>query len=444
MEFDFNIQKIDINFKIEGQGNITIKLNGKIVGNSIDSSQLNSQNTLEFLFFKDDPSDQSSFAELINFYVNGGEFKQKIKVIPYNIDIKKHPDAPAQIMGNLYFGYIGTQVIEFSHRNDLLAKAAWTLADNEFEHIKWPLKGENYRSKTFDTLHRDAKFMFTGSLAPANPEVNKMIDQTLIGDLRKPLDTTKDRLKIEEWINKSERIKLKNFQKMNNFTYSNGILDSLNSFVTSIDVVYMPKKMYYFYGEVLQDKNISVRDLMSETLEPESNVMLELPSPWYDTQLILDKIQEAKNKRCKVAVDLTWLPGSTDTVDIDLDMLDQVFFSMNKTWPIHDVRPAFRWSKQRINDSQTFQYEYSSYPKVGANLFMKLIDSFPLDYIYNKYKDQAQSIRDLFALEKTSVLWFTKHELYQHDNNKHISEYYFLDDFVCIRKLLDYHGKYFW
>ena len=78
MQFDFHIQKIDINFKIQGQGNISIKLNGNIVGNSIDSSQLNPNNTLEILFVKDDPSDQSSFAELTNFFVNGGEFKQKI------------------------------------------------------------------------------------------------------------------------------------------------------------------------------------------------------------------------------------------------------------------------------------------------------------------------------------------------------------------------------
>jgi hypothetical protein len=444
MHFDFSIQKINIEFETVGTGSITTKINGNIVDKEINSTQLLSDNTLEILFTKKDPSDTSSFAEIKNFLVNGGDFSDQIKEIMYYVDLEKHPDAPAQIQGNLYFGYVGKLIIDFTQRNDELAKAAWIIADNEFEYIKWPLKGENYRAKTFDAIYRDAKYMYTGSLAPADPSIISFIDKIPIGVLRNPLRTYEDRQKIEEWINRSKRITMKNFDKMNHFTYSNGVLDSLNSFIGTNKNLYMPKKMYYFYGEVLKDKETKIKDLFSEKLDYGASVLIELPSPWYETNLLLNKIKEAKEKDCIIGLDLTWLPASTESIDIDLDMVDQIFFSMNKTWPIHDIRPAFRWSKQRVNDSQTFQYEYCSYPKVGGNLFKKLINVFEFDHTYNLYHNKTKSINDTFGLDETSVLWFTTHNLYQHKSKNHISDHYFLDDFVCIRKLLDYQGKYFW
>jgi len=444
MHFDFHIQKIDINFKKVGTSKIDIILNGNTVDNLIDGSQLQKKNTLEFFFTKDDASDISSFAELTCFRVNDGDFLDKVKPILYTVDNEKHPDAPAQIEGNLYFGYVGRLTVEFSHRDDDLARAAWLIADKEFEEVKWPLKEKNYRNKTFDTIRRDARYMYTGSLAPADPEVNQAINSMTIGKLRMPLNNDQDRALIENWINASSRIQLQNFDSLPHFTYSNGILDSLNSFILSNEKVFMSEKMYYFHGEILKDKTIERKDLFSDELEEDSLVLIELPSPWYTTSHLMKKINEANEKRCRVALDLTWMPASLDRISLDLKFVDQVFFSMNKTWPIHDLRPAFRWSKQRINDSQTFQYEYSSYPKVGANVLMKLIKLFPFDYAYDKYKDPAEQIRQRFDLEPTSVLWFTKNDLYQHDAEEHISKYYHLDDFVCIRKLLDFKDKYFW
>ena len=50
----------------------------------------------------------------------------------------------------------------------------------------------------------------------------------------------------------------------------------------------------------------------------------------------------------KIALDLTWLPISNEKIHLDLDGIDQIFFSMNKTWPIDDLRPAYRWSRNKI------------------------------------------------------------------------------------------------
>ena len=160
--------------------------------------------------------------------------------------------------------------------------------------------------------------------------------------------------------------------------------------------------------------------------------------------MLKDKIRELKQKNCSVALDLTWLSISNDHIDLDLNDVDEIYFSMNKTWPIQDFRPAFRWSKTRVNDAATFQWDHCTYPKISANVFMKLMQSYSLDYVYDKYKPIAKDIMEKFELEPTCVLWFTRHKDIKHDYENPIWPFYFLDDFVCLRKLLDYHGKYFW
>ena len=445
MKFDFPIEKIEYTFDLVGDCTVEVTINGRSVpGNVIHGHLLKGHNTLGINFSKTNPSDTKSYAIWKSFKINGGNFLEAVKDINYHIDLSRHPDAKNTIKNNLYFGYIGSMEIELQQTTELLKKAAWIIADKEFEHVKWPFRGDNYRTKTFSHILDDANYMYTGLVSPATPEINNAIDEVKIGDLRKPLDDVKDRMKIEDWINRSSRINLLGMDKMKHFTFSQGVMDSINSFILNSEVLYMPKKTYYFQGEILSDKKIETRDAFDDEIQERSNFLLELPSPWYSTEQIKSKIQEAKYKKCNIALDLTWLPAIDENIEINMEYVDEIFFSMNKTWPIHDLRPAFRWSKRRINDQQTFQHEYCSYTKVPPNLFLSLIDKFELDFSYNKYKQSAVQICKTFDLTPTSILWFTKHDSYRTDLKTYVSDYYFLDDFVCIRKLLDYKDKYFW
>ena len=173
-------------------------------------------------------------------------------------------------------------------------------------------------------------------------------------------------------------------------------------------------------------------------------MLFEYPSPWYTIEELNEKIAECKEKQANIALDLTWLPIVNEKIEIDLNGINEIYFSMNKTWPIHDVRPAFRWSRHRINDKQTFESEWGNYSKLPPNMFLHLIDKFSFDYVYNTYSEDAESICKTFGLEKTSVLWFMKHKSVKHDTNGYISKHYYLDEFVCIRKLLEHKDKYFW
>ena len=445
-KFDYPIENIRFNFKLVGGGFLACSWNGKMLTPNpeynISAEQIEKENTLSIAFAKFNPADEDSYATLQYFMINGGNFKSSIEKQQYKIDRHLHPDAEEEIQFDGYFGYVGRLEIRINQCNDLLKKAAWTIADKEFEYTKWPIKGNKHRNKNFETIHRDAKFMYTGSTPPLSKAITKVVNDTKVKDLRDPLHNDAES-KIIDWISKSERVKI-NGEPFKHFTFSNGVSDSLESFVRNSRVIMMPLKMYHMHGELFDETDLIRLDPFERPIPLYANVLLEYPSPWYTNEELDNLIKLAKDKKAKIALDLTWLPVATDKIQLDLNGIDQIFFSMNKAWPIHDFRPAFRWSRDRINDRQTFDYETGMYPKTSANMFMQLIDKFTFGHIFNTVKDSRAEIMQTFNLEPTSVLWFTKHESAEHDEKGHISKHYFLDEFVCIQKLLDFKGKYFW
>ena len=443
MKFDFYIYEIKFDFHVHGSGNLTLLHDKKIVDDFV-ISRPGQISGIEIKFEKEDPADLNSYAEIEHVWINGYDLKERFKGIVYKIDQARHPSVELHtIPNNLYFGYEGCMAFSIEHRDDSLSQAAWTIAEKEFSEVKWPLMNNQYREKNFHNVHRDAVYMFTGCSSPNTKTLVDTIDQLKIADLKTPLHYD-DRSKIENWINQSERVKIKNFSMMDNFTTGTGVTQSLSVFLQSADTIFMPEKTYFHNGEYLNDKHVRFMNAFSEVFEEGSSVLFELPSPWYTAESVQQRIEEARKANCKIALDLTWLPVIDCQIEIDLEPVDEVYFSMNKCWPLVSLRPAFRWSKKRINDSQTFDYEVGAYPKIPVNVFLKLTDKFDFDYTYNRYKNDQIKLCQQFGLEPTVILWFAKHKQVRHNFRNHISRHFFLDDFVCVVELLNHKGKYFW
>ena len=443
MNVNFPINDIKFKFECEGTGKVRIVCNNKVIDNDIIvATDLEQTNNIQISFTKQDPADQESFATLKHFSINGYDHSEQFKFIPYQID-KSYHKTQETINNNLYFGYIGSMSFVLTQNNDLLTQAAYKIAEEEFEYVKWPMvQGPHYREKTLENVVRDTRFMFMGSLAPRTDEIVEAIDSYQIKDARFPMKVEESRKQIQDWINSSKRVSIKNFDMMQEFNFSGGIIPSLDSFATRAKTLYLPKKAYYFY-RYFENNNHKLKDVFNDTIEPNSHVLFELPTLYYSSEEITEKIKEAKQKNCTIALDLTWLPISVANIEIDLALVDEVYFSMNKTWPVDDIRPAWRWSKQKIKDASSFEMEITIYPKIPANLFMKLMKSFSFDYVHDKYVKQVESLRKRFNLTQSPVLWFTKHESVKHDNNPIFPGYY-MDEFVCLRKLLDFKDKYWW
>jgi hypothetical protein len=446
MKFEFPVERIEYDFDLVGDCSVAITINGRSVsGNVVHGHLLKGHNILKINFTKKDPTDTKAYATLKYFKINDIHFTEDIKTIEYKIDNIEHRNAQTTIANNLYFGYVGSMEIVIEQTTELLKKAAWLIADEEFEHVKKsPMRGEMYREKNIENISRDAKFMFNGGLVGTDKEIDQYINSIQIRDLRKPIKMQSDRKRIENWINQSARINILNFDQHKHFSYSNGVLESVTSLMQGCKKLWMPSKTHFFNLEMLEDKDIDVKDVFNDEITEGSTLFFELPSPWYDNDSIDKKIREAKTKNCKVALDLTWLPMSNETIDIDLSKVDEIYFSMTKTWPLIDFRPAWRWSKEKVNDFQSIGSHYGYYTRAPASLFMQLIEEYSFDYVFDKHVTSAQEINKTFNMLPTNVLWFSTHKDVKHDDLKPIGNHYYLDEFVNIKKLLDFKGKYWW
>lgn len=439
---DFPIEKIEINFLCKGTAGFYVDFNDVRYDNfPLVLTNFKENNKLQIFFSKDDPADELSFAVLDYFKVNGGNFNESFKLLDYTVDHSKHKDAPSKITNNGYFGYNGSLTYKFKQCDDLLKKAAWLIADRNFENPKDRSRGNLYRQKNFETVLADAKYMFTGSWPPDDDVLRTAIDSHTIKDTRLPIVFDDAKRKIENWIKDSKRLKLSNFAKFKYFSFDVGATNFIDSFVDrGSENINLPDKKYAFIGDCLAYRNVK----QHEKHQPGSHALFEFPNPWQDGREVLTEIRKAKQQGCYIAVDLTWFPIMKDPIELDLDLFDEVYFSMNKTWPISHLRPAWRWSKERIDDRCTWLNEWNYYQKVEANIFLNLIKQFPIDYTWDKYVNNVNQVNNLFNLSPTDVLWFSTHPSVTHDTAGHISPHYNLDEFVCVRKLLNHMGEHFW
>ena len=444
MNFDFPIEKIELNFIHKGTLKIEITFNGKLLDAQLPVviTEFDDSNQLKIKFTKQDPADTGSNAILDYFKVNGGNFNDWFKTIKYEVDKPSHPGVD-NLINNGYFGYIGELLIEFDQCKDLLKQAAWLLADKEFEYVKWPMKGDTFRTKDFDTMHRDARFMFVGVHSLKINPITDLYENKTLKELREPIDISTSRIKLEKWLDASSRFKLHNLDTFSHFTLSTGVQESLQSFIFRADNLFVTKKNFEGNGEMLEGKTVKVFDLLTEKIIPQSSVIIEIPAPWYDTKKLMSFIKTAKRQKCKIAIDATWLPVTNEPIDLDLTNVDEFYFSMNKAWPVDNFRPAFRWSRECVHDAQTFATLNCTYPKAGFQIFFQLIDQVEVDWTYNYFNDHANELCKTFNLEKTNILWFTKRQD-KINIKKHISEHYHLEEFVSLVKLLQHKKKYFW
>ena len=153
IKIDFPIKDIKFGFNIVGQSFLMCTWNGEVVPDGkITADKIKDKNILSISFAKIDPADEESFATLQYFLINDGSFKNQIETQQITVDKIKHPDAQETSQFNGYFGYVSRLDVTITQDTSLLKQAAWIIADNEFEYIKWPFKGNKHRAKTFTVM----------------------------------------------------------------------------------------------------------------------------------------------------------------------------------------------------------------------------------------------------------------------------------------------------
>lgn len=282
------------------------------------------------------------------------------------------------------------------------------------------------------------------SLCPIRPAkdpiINDFINQLNFSSLRQPIDISTLGSNVWEWMNKSKALYIRGFN-FEHTTFTTGIDNFIDSLILRSDNISCLSNTYYFEHDICDYYNKNYYTLDKE-IKPNTTVVIEFPTPHHNTNDMKYILMECLKKQCYVALDLTFLPVCTHDVELNLSGVDEIWISMNKTWPISDIRPALRFSKNKIKDLHYRSQAKNYHSKISANTLSSCIKEFSYDYIINKYKPIADNILKTFELEPTNNLWLGKKENITWDHMP--SKYWNYNNLIGLHELIETQGKHFW
>lgn len=305
----------------------------------------------------------------------------------------------------------------------------------------------NNRFDEHDDLYKASWIInnFAYELAPLVPaqdsDIDTFINQLQISELRKQQDITQLGKRTVEWINKSKRLGLQNFNLpfVNVF---NGVDFAIESFINRHRNIGYLANSYYAVKDHCEANDISHYQVDDKIIE-NTGVILELPSVKYNTKQLISLIKDCKKANCTVALDLTFLPIYVgERIDIDVSQVDELWFSMNKAWPIKDIRTALRFSKSDISDMQSYSHKKQAQNNIGASVFSNCIDNFSFDYTHDKHITTVEHLCKKFNVSMSNNLWLAKRPgtVWSHMPSKNWN----YDDLIGLHSLINNKDKYFW
>jgi hypothetical protein len=328
-----------------------------------------------------------------------------------------------------------------------LNQASWLIAVSEHkESIDYDSRLHLDKPNTYNDIKNRAKCMYTGIYAPRDPSIEKLISSSSVKELRKEININEFSNTIKNWFKKSNLISILGVDKLQNLTLGNGASDFIFSLINKAKKRFgILDNTYYYNFDILDSKRSTIFDVVHplECREGET-VLIEYPTPHYSTDKLNDIIKKCISNKCYLAIDLTLLPITNQRIEIDLTPFNEVYFSMHKALPIDDLRSAIRFSKTKIHDHYSIMQQQRYYNRIGANLFLKFIDSFDLDYVYNKHNSNIDNINKTFKLTKTNLLWLSKSSEYKNPVDHMPSKHYNFNKLISISKLIENKDKFFW
>jgi hypothetical protein len=151
-------------------------------------------------------------------------------------------------------------------------------------------------------------------------------------------------------------------------------------------------------------------------LTPHDAVILSLP---YSNTCSLESMYSAKqiltccnNLNIPVLLDLAYF-GTTTDIELDLtdpiyNCVEDVVFSLGKTFPLIGARPGIRFQRTVTDDAVYFANQHGIVNNFACVAGIYAMNNFSADYIYNKYANTAEAVANaLDATLSKSVLFAT-------------------------------------
>lgn len=248
--------------------------------------------------------------------------------------------------------------------------------------------------------------------------------------LQKPLDLSniEDENVIEDFLEKyKEWIKSSTFNQVCNLDdfeyacYSNGTTESFDKFYLK----HSSRRFRCFKGEYMYHKlawrqGFNWSYIEDDDIRENDAVIISLPfANTGNAHEQLDSIMNTcTSLSVPVLIDCAYFGICSDIkFDFSYPCIQDIVFSLSKTFPVAYARIGMRLTKKDDDDS-LFVYQKINYMnRLGPLLGKRYINTFTPDYIPNKYKHmQKQFCKDLDVIPSKTVLFGLGDERWQEYN----------------------------
>ena len=289
-------------------------------------------------------------------------------------------------------------------------------------------------SSGFEHVRLRTHGIFSSGNSIKDPEVTEFVqNQNINRHLVNPWVVQEFEQQFKSWISSGTRYRLHNFDLFRYTGFSAGSQESfINLYLVNKDRRFrIFKGDYWWHIDIWNSVGISWAFIEDDDLKPNDICICSYPFA-----LTGDKhqnfdwlVDECNRVGIKLLVDFIYLPNSNNAVDIDLsaECIEQITFSLSKTFPVQCAKIAVRMCKNKPSDPLQISNDENICNRLGAGLALDIINAFPVDYNVTKYQDQQQYWCNKLGLIATKVVHFGRGDDYtsigRADNHTWVSAY---------------------
>jgi len=169
----------------------------------------------------------------------------------------------------------------------------------------------------------------------------------------------------------------------------------------------------YFYNQMMKGLWYNGRFAWLDEDDIRPNDVVLISVPFSDTGAVPDYLEkllkDCDNNHVPVMLDLAYVSLSIDQeIDLTHRCIEYVVSSLSKVFPVELYRIGIRMQRNKFEDQLYVINEknYNYINVLSAYVGTKLMEKYPADYIFNKYRPKQLEFCDRLNLEPSPCVYF--------------------------------------
>ena len=292
----------------------------------------------------------------------------------------------------------------------------------------WAYPGSiNKKNIEFNDVRQRFKSIFSSGNSIKDPELIDFIQNCQLNKfLLDPWTVKTFEERWIEWLKESNKqtYNLKNLELFKNLCYSQGTQESfLNFYITNRHKRFRVfKGEYWWHMDIWSKLNYNWEFIEEDDIKENDVCIVSYPFALYGKkhEQFDWLVEQCEKVGIEILVDFIYLPNSMNmAVDIDLSAscINQITFSLSKTFPVQCAKVAIRLSKSKLRDPMQMSNDENISNRISAGLGTEIMNNFPINHMVKKYQHLQLEWCKKLNLQPTNVVHFAIGESYCEEEN---------------------------